>query len=123
MPDESILRAKAPKVARTGKMPSRRPDRILGGPDVGGDNVMARPRPEKKRETAAADTKILPMELQVGDRLADGTSDWEVIAPPYSTTGGRMVHARSQKIDQPASWEIRSWDASKRVSVKRATAE
>jgi hypothetical protein len=116
MPDESILRAKAPKVARTGKMPSRRPD-------VGGDNVMARPRPEKKRETAAADTKILPMELQVGDRLADGTSDWEVIAPPYSTTGGRMVHARSQKIDQPASWEIRSWDASKRVSVKRATAE
>ena len=123
MPDEFILPAKAREVVRTGKMPSRRPDRILGGPGVGGANVMARPRPEKKREPAAADTKILPMELQVGDRLADGTSDWEVIAPPYSTGGGRMVHARSQKIDQPASWEIRSWDSSKRVSVKRATAE
>lgn len=102
MPDESILPATAREVVRTGKMP--------------------RPRPAKKREPAA-DTKILPMELQVGDRLADGTSDWEVIAAPYSTAGGRMVHARSQKIDQPASWEIRCWDASKRVSVKRATAE
>jgi hypothetical protein len=124
VPDESILRAKAREVVRTGKMPSRRPDRILGGPGVGGDNVMARPRPEKKREPrAAAGTKILPMELQVGDRLADGTSNWEVIAPPYSTAGGRMVHARAQKIDQPASWEIRNWDAVKPISVKRATAE
>jgi hypothetical protein len=85
---------------------------------------MARPRPAKKSEPAApAATKVLPMELQVGDRLADEASDWEVIAPPYSTAGGRMVHARSQKIDQPASWEIRSWDSSKRVSVKRATAK
>ena len=124
MPDESILRATAREVVRTGRMPSRRPDRILGGPGVGGANVMARPRPEKKREPrAAADPKILPMELQVGDRLADETGEWEVIAPPYSTTGGRMVHARVQRIDQPASWEIRSWDDVKRISVKRATAE
>ena len=81
---------------------------------------MARPCPEKKSEPAV--TKILPMELQVGDRIADETSDWEVIAAPYSTAGGRMVHARVQRIDEPASWEIRSWDASKRISVKRTTA-
>jgi hypothetical protein len=122
MADESSLRANAREVVRTGKMPSRRPDRTGGGSGVGGDNVMARPRPEKKREPrAAAGTKILPMELQVGDRLADGTGDWEVIAPPYSA-GGR-THARAQKIDQPASWEIRNWDAVKHISVKRATAE
>jgi len=102
MPDESLLRANARGVVRRG------------------DNVMARPRPEKKREPqAAAGTKILPMELQVGDRLADKTGDWEVIALPYST-GGR-THARAQKIDQPASWEIRNWDAVKHISVKRAT--
>ena len=124
MPDESIPRAKAREVVRTGKMPSRRPDRIVGGPGVDGVNVTARPRPEKKRQPrAAADTKILPMELQVGDRLADETGEREVIAPPYSTAGGRMVHARVQRIDQPASWEIRSWDDVKRISVKRATAE
>jgi hypothetical protein len=85
---------------------------------------MTRPRPSKKREPqAAADIKTLPMELRVGDRLANETGEWEVIAPPYSTAGGRMVHARVQRIDEPASWEIRSWDASKRVSVKRTSAE
>jgi hypothetical protein len=82
---------------------------------------MAKSRPEKKREpTAAGNTKILPMELQIGDRLSDETGEWEVIAPPYSTAGGRVVHARVQKIDQPASWEIRNWDAFRRISVTRA---
>jgi hypothetical protein len=122
MPDESILRANAREAVRTGKMLSRRLDRPWDGPGVGGDNVIARPRPETKREPrAAAGTKILPMELQVGDRLASETGDWEVIALPYST-GGR-THARAQKVGQPASWEIRNWDTVKRISVKRATAE
>jgi hypothetical protein len=35
MPDEPILRAKAREVIRTGKLPSRRPDRTWGGPGVG----------------------------------------------------------------------------------------
>ena len=80
---------------------------------------MARPSPEKKKRESqpAADTKI-PTDLQIGDRLADATGDWEVIAPPYSTAGGRIVHARVQKIGVPDSWEIRSWDALKRVGVK-----
>lgn len=35
MPDETILRAKAQEAIRTGKLPSRRPDRTWGGPGVG----------------------------------------------------------------------------------------
>ena len=86
---------------------------------------MARPRPggKKSKPAAPAGRGVLPMELQVGDRITDETWEWEVIAPPYSTAGGRVVHARVQRINEPASWEIRSWDALKRVSVKRATAE
>jgi len=85
---------------------------------------MAGPRPEKKREPEQPATRrVLPMELQVGDRLADETGEWEVIAPPYSTAGGRIVHARVQIVNEPDSWEIRSWDALKRISVKRATPE
>jgi hypothetical protein len=85
---------------------------------------MAKPRPSKNREPqSAADTKILPMELQVGDRLADERGEWEVIAPPYTTAGGRIVHARVQRINEPASWVIRSWDDSKRISVGRPSAE
>jgi len=63
------------------------------------------------------------MNLRVGDRLADETGEWEVIAPPYTTAAGRIVHARVQRINEPASWEIRSWDAAKRISVGRATTE
>jgi hypothetical protein len=85
---------------------------------------MARPKSEKKSKLAAPGGRgVLPMELQVGDRLADDTGEWEVIAPPYSTAGGRVVHARVQRINEPASWEIRNWDASRRISVKRTTAE
>jgi len=48
------------------------------------------------------------MELQVGDHITDETGEWEMIAPPYRTAGGRVVHARVQRINEPASWEIRS---------------
>ena len=82
---------------------------------------MAKPRPEKKREPA--EPTVLPMELQVGDRITDETGEWEVIRQPYTTAEGRIVHARVQKINEPASWEIRSWDVSKRVRVKRTSAE
>jgi len=78
---------------------------------------MPSPGKRKRESQAAADTK-LPTELQIGDRLADGTGEWEVIAAPYSTAGGRIIHARVQKIGEPDSWEIRSWDALKRVGVK-----
>jgi hypothetical protein len=35
MPEETDLRSKAREVIRTGKLPSRRPDRTWGGPGVG----------------------------------------------------------------------------------------
>jgi hypothetical protein len=35
MPDETALREKARDAIRTGKVPSRRPDRTWGGPGVG----------------------------------------------------------------------------------------
>jgi len=47
-------------------------------------------------------------------------SSWPIIGRPYSTAGGKIVHARVQRIDQPASAEVRSWDAFTRISVRRA---
>ena len=76
---------------------------------------MKKARPEKKSEPAGT----LPMDLRVGDCLGE----WEVIGLPYTTAGGRIVHARAQRIDQPESWEIRNWDESKRITVKRTGAE
>lgn len=85
---------------------------------------MAKPRPEKKPEPAPPSARrVLPMELQIGDRLTDETGEWEIIGRPYSSAGGKIVHARARKPDQPATFEERAWSAHERISVKRASAE
>ncbi len=63
------------------------------------------------------------MQLQVGDRFADETGEWEVTVRPYTSPGGKTVHARVRRIDQPATAEERTWGAPERIAVRRATAE
>src|SRR2546422_10729283 len=77
---------------------------------------MARPRPEKKRQKAkpvqpplpgmpppepAGTTRILPMQLQIGDRMTDSTGEWEVVGRPYTTNGGENAHVGVQRASQP----------------------
>jgi hypothetical protein len=51
---------------------------------------MAKPKPEKKREAQGPPvTRVLPMRLQIGDRLSDETGEYEVIARPYTTAAGK----------------------------------
>jgi hypothetical protein len=59
------------------------------------------------------------MELQIVDRLADETEEYEVVGRPYTTNGGKDSHVRVKKVDQPDVTEIRSWGAHERVNVKR----
>jgi hypothetical protein len=92
MPDETVLRAKAREVIRTGKLPSRRPD-----------------RPTRR---------VLPMELQVGDRFADKAGEWEVVGRPFTTAGGKNAHARVRKVSQPGLTDLPTWGAHKKVSVR-----
>jgi hypothetical protein len=81
--------------------------------------VVAR-RPEKKREPEQpATTRVLPMQLQVGDRLADETGEWQVIGRPYISNAGKNAHGRVQRVGQPAGAEIRTWAAHERVTVIR----
>ena len=85
--------------------------------------MTARPRSQKKRQPqAAADTKILPMELRVGDRLVDEIGEWEVIGRPYTINGGKYARVRVQMFGQPTS-ALKTWSAHERVRVKRAIAE
>jgi len=63
------------------------------------------------------------MQHQVGDRRIDETGEWEVTVRPYTSPGGKNVHARVRRVDQPATAEERTWSAHERISVKRATAE
>ena len=96
--------------------------------------VMARPRPGKKAKARAVQpqlpgmppplppgtTRVLPMQLQVGDRITDETGEWEVTVRPYTSPGGKNVHARVRRMDQPATAEDRTWGAHERINVKRA---
>jgi hypothetical protein len=85
---------------------------------------MARPRPERKSEPEApTERRVLPMQLQIGDRLVDETGEWEVIGRPYTTAGGKTARDRVQRVGKPGSTEIRIRRAHERVSVKRTTAE
>jgi hypothetical protein len=96
---------------------------------------MAKPRPEKKREKngggqptlpsvrdtpAPTATRLLPMQLQVGDRITDETGEWEVVNRPHTTAGGKTAHVRVKRVDQPAVVEERSWGAHERVEVRRS---
>jgi hypothetical protein len=85
---------------------------------------MATPRSEKKPKAAASTPiRVLPMELQVGDRFMDETAEWEVTGRPFSTAAGKNAHARVRKVSQPEFTDLLSWGAHERISVKRATAE
>jgi hypothetical protein len=100
---------------------------------------MAKPRPEKKRQKTKpvqpplpgmpppeppGTTRVLPMQLQIGDRMTDSTGEWEVIGRPYTTTGGKNSQVRVQRVDTPGVTETRMWGSYEKVTViRRATAE
>jgi hypothetical protein len=85
---------------------------------------MARPRSKNKPETPQSPPlRILPMQLQIGDRLADETGEWEVIGRQYTTNAGKDARVRVRRVGQPDVTEIRIWRAQERVNVKRANAQ
>ena len=63
--------------------------------------------------------KVLPVQLRVGDRLADETGEWEVIGRPFMSAPGKNAHARVRKVGKPDLTDLRTWGAHELVSVKR----
>jgi hypothetical protein len=64
-------------------------------------------RPEKKRDgkgdaqpplPTSSTARILPMQLQVGDRLTDETGEYEIIGRPSTTNAGKDAHVRSPTV-------------------------
>jgi hypothetical protein len=68
-------------------------------------------------------SRILPMELRIGDRLVDETGEWDVTGPLYRSPDGKNAGARVRKVGRPDVTEIRTWGAHERVAVRRATTE
>jgi hypothetical protein len=84
-------------------------------------SAMPKPprKPKAQNEPAAEPAGVLPMQLRVGDRFTDDRGEWEIVGHPYGTVGGKTVHARVRRVDQPAVTEERSWAAHERVAVRR----
>ena len=81
---------------------------------------MAKPKPEKKPAAAAPATRrILPMDLQLRDRIVDETGEYEVIGRPYTTAAGKNAHVRVKRVGSEATM-IRVWSAHARVAARRA---
>jgi hypothetical protein len=82
---------------------------------------VARPRSDKKpARTTPAETRILPMQLQIGDGLTDDSGEWEVAGRPYTSAMGKNAHVRVRLVSRPEVTQMRMWAAHERVSVKRA---
>jgi hypothetical protein len=93
------------------KRPAKKPDKQLDLP------------PAPPASSAATTTRVLPMQLHVGDRLADETGEWEVVGRPYTTAGGKTSHVRVQRVDKPGATESRLWGSYEKVSVRRGPVE
>ena len=78
---------------------------------------MAKPKPDKKPAAAASATRrILPMDLQLRDRIVDETGEYEVIGRPYTTAAGRNAHVRVKRVGAAVTM-IRVWRARERIGV------
>ena len=74
----------------------------------------------RKPDTAKpAEIRVLPMELNPGDRLSDARAEWQVVGRPYAPAGGKFAHVRVESVKQPGVTDIRSWGAHERVAVRR----
>jgi hypothetical protein len=68
--------------------------------------------------------RILPMQLEVGDRFSDESGEWEVIGRPYSTVGGKKTEVRVRRSDKPGVTETRTWGSYEKITViRRASTE
>jgi hypothetical protein len=57
--------------------------------------------PKKPEPVKAPELRVLPMDLRLGDRLADERAEWPVIGRPSSSAGGKTVHVRVESVRQP----------------------
>ena len=53
--------------------------------------------------------RVLPMELQLGDRIRDATGEWEVISRPYAWADRKLASAHVRKVDRPEATDLRRW--------------
>ena len=83
---------------------------------------MAKARPAKQRQKSKSvqpplpgipppeppdTTRVLPMQLQIGDRMTDSTGEWEVVGRPTRLHAARTLTFASNEWTNPVSTEVK----------------
>jgi hypothetical protein len=63
--------------------------------------------PVESRPKPAPPELLLPMQLQIGDRLANETGEGVVIGRPYTTARGKIAHVGVRRVGRPDVTDIR----------------
>lgn len=63
--------------------------------------------------------RVLPLELQIGDRIRDEAGEWEVIGRPFTTAAGKTAHARVRRVSQPKVTDLKTWGAHEHIRLNR----
>ena len=82
------------------------------------------PKPQHERKpgsSASAKHRVLPMELQIGDRLIDETGEWVVASRPFMSGGGKTASARITRVSRPSSGSSRCSYSRDRDQNQRST--
>jgi hypothetical protein len=69
--------------------------------------------PAAQREKRAI-RGTLPMQLQPGDRFTDEEGEWEIVTHPWTTRGGKLVHATVEKPGDASTRRDKHWGAHER---------
>jgi hypothetical protein len=81
-----------------------------------GDNTQKPPGYNTQKPLVRS---ILPILLQPRDRFIDEEGVWEVINHPWSTRGGKLIHATVQKPGEPNTTHDKKWGAHERLIIRR----
>ena len=95
------------------------PEKKLQKPKPASKPVQA-PLPGMPPPEPPSTIRVFPMQLQVGDKFGDESGEWEVIAHPYTTAGGKSTSVRVQRVDKPGTTETRVWGSYEKVVIRRA---
>jgi hypothetical protein len=83
--------------------------------------TMAMPVERKAGQSTPPTLRLLPMQLQLDDRMVDERGEWRVAGRPYTTAAGKTARVRVELVGQPHIHQIRSWAAHQHVAVKRGS--
>jgi hypothetical protein len=59
--------------------------------------------------------RVLPMQLQRGDRFRDEAVEWKVIGSPFTTAARTNAHVQVRSVNPPGLTDLRTWGAHERA--------